>query len=942
MRLRPIQLILLLFFIPSLGAQISFTNANYLLPGQTFNSGVGLGVSDMNNDGLSDIIHLDQGRNLFISYQQPGQSFNTVEYLSMANSSQWAMTVADITNNGFGDVFSGGVYDDIKIAVSDDQGMSFDLTTMPGNSIFVQGSNFVDINNDGLVDVFSCHDDAMSKIYQNNGDGSFTEVFWIDMTTVPASDNSGNYGSVWTDFDNDGDIDLYIAKCRQGVNDPSDPRRINALFVNDGNNNFTEMAEEYGLKIGAQSWTADFGDMDNDGDLDCFITNHDTNSQVLENDGTGHFTDISNSTGIDIGGLPIQGMWEDFDNDGYLDIIVAGSQHSIWKNNGDHTFTEVTVFDNNDMESFAIGDLNSDGFIDVMGGYANIYTSPSNIQDVLWLNDGNDNNYLSVNLEGIISNRSAIGARIEIHGDWGVQVREVRAGESYGIHNDFQQVFGIGQSESVDSLVIKWPSGIITTLQDVEANQTLNLLEQDCEPLQVTLSTSSADLVLCPGESITIEANELFDSYTWNNGETTAAITVTEAGIYYVQVEDDNNCIGISSSILVESPEPLSPVISTEGATSVCLGTTVELTYSNPTDNFQWSTGQMDEIISVNLSGSYYLTAINECNEAFNSNTIDIEFIEVETPVVDNDTINTLGTYTFESNSENTNWYDANPPTGAPLFTGQIYVTEEFNTDQTFYAEQFIDQSVNLIGGASEHNGTNLYSGGQYNGILYFDCYEAFTLNSVEVYADQIGPRRIQLKDENNNVLAEYQVTIMQAGWMTVPLNFMVQPGTNYQLTTDQDFNNNNFGDNSPFFIRSNQGVSYPYEIGDVAAITTSNYGDPYYYYFYNWNVSSGSEPCYSELVEVQGVYDPNSSIQNLDPLVELTVYPNPVVDEIRLEGIALEDFEQAHIIDVLGHRISVPLMKGNTITVHSLSAGMYQVELIQGNLKYTGKFIKQ
>ena len=170
----------------------------------------------------------------------------------------------------------------------------------------------------------------------------------------------------------------------------------------------------------------------------------------------------------------------------------------------------------------------------------------------------------------------------------------------------------------------------------------------------------------------------------------------------------------------------------------------------------------------------------------------------------------------------------------------------------------------------------------------------------------------------------------------------MVQPGTNYQLTTDQDFNNNNFGDNSPFFIRSNQGVSYPYEIGDVATITTSNYGDPYYYYFYNWNVSSGSEPCYSELVEVQGVYDPNSSIQNLDPLVELTVYPNPVVDEIRLEGIALEDFEQAHIIDVLGHRISVPLMKGNTIEVHSLSAGIYQVELIQGNLKYTGKFIKQ
>jgi hypothetical protein len=518
----------------------------------------------------------------------------------------------------------------------------------------------------------------------------------------------------------------------------------------------------------------------------------------------------------------------------------------------------------------------------------------------------------------------------------------VRAGESYGIHNDFQQVFGIGQSESIDSLVVKWPSGIITILQEVEANQTLNLLEQDCEPLQVTLSTSGADLTLCPGESMTIEANELFDSYTWNNGETTPSITVTEAGIYYVQVEDDNNCIGISSSILVESPEPLSPIITTEGAASVCIGTDVELTYSNPTENFQWSNGQVEEIISVNLSGSYYLTAINECDEVFNSNTIDIEFIEVEPPVVDNDTINTSGPYTFESNTANTNWYDANPPTGAPLFTGQVYVTDDFTADQTFFAEQFIDQSVNLIGGENEHNGTNLYSGGQYNGILYFDCYESFTLNSVEVYADEIGPRRIQLKDVNNNVLDEYQVTIMQAGWTTVPLNFMVEPGNNYQLTTDQDFNNNNFGDNSPFFIRSNQGVSYPYEIGDVVVITTSNYGDPYYYYFYNWNISSGSEPCYSELVEVQGVYDPNSTIQNLDPSVALTIYPNPVVDEIRLEGIVLEDFDHGHIIDVLGHRISIQSMMGNTIEVHSLSAGMYQVELMQGNLKFTGKFIKQ
>ena len=73
------------------------------------------------------------------------------------------------------------------------------------------GFGIADIDNDGFVDVFSCHDDAKSKIYLNNGDGTFEESEIIDLTTTPASDNSGNYGSVWTDFDNDGDIDLISA-----------------------------------------------------------------------------------------------------------------------------------------------------------------------------------------------------------------------------------------------------------------------------------------------------------------------------------------------------------------------------------------------------------------------------------------------------------------------------------------------------------------------------------------------------------------------------------------------------------------------------------------------------------------------------------------------------------------------------------------------------------
>jgi hypothetical protein len=156
----------------------------------------------------------------------------------------------------------------------------------------------------------------------------------IDFTTAIPSDNSGNYGSIWTDIDSDGDLDLYIAKCRQGVNDPSDPRRINALYLNDGNNKYTESADSFQLAIGAQSWTADFGDIDGDGDFDIFITNHDVPGQLLENIDNAYFDDITDDAGVVVTGIAMQGTFRDFDNDGRLDLIVSGSNNYLYRNIG--------------------------------------------------------------------------------------------------------------------------------------------------------------------------------------------------------------------------------------------------------------------------------------------------------------------------------------------------------------------------------------------------------------------------------------------------------------------------------------------------------------------------------------------------------------------------------------------------------------------------------
>jgi len=427
----------------------------------------------MNGDGRDDLIRLNSADNLNVQYQNaPGQTFTSDPIGQISSSNEWSICIADYDHNGYNDILSGGAYNNLTI--TENNAMTYVMNTLPNSNIFLQGSNFADINNDGWADIFACHDDAVSRAYENNQDGTFTyDPLLINTETTPSSDNSGNYASMWTDYDNDGDLDLYISKCRIGVNDPTDPRRINMLWQNDGNNNFTEVAAAANIKVSAQSWLSDFGDIDNDGDLDCFVVNHYEPSNIFLNNGNGTFTDVTATAGtinaLDGNeGLGIQGLFRDFNNDGYVDIIYSGDSHFVFYNNGDGTFTEApNPFNSNQIQSISVGDLNYDGFLDVYAGYANGFNSPSSTSDRLFMNDGNSNHFFNVQLEGSVSNYNGIGARVEAYGVWGMQMREVRSGEGYGIHNSFTQHFGLGQATSIDSIVVRWPSGNVQVVDDI-------------------------------------------------------------------------------------------------------------------------------------------------------------------------------------------------------------------------------------------------------------------------------------------------------------------------------------------------------------------------------------------------------------------------------------------------------------------------------------------
>ena len=488
-------------------AQTGFTEATDKLANQFVNSGAAMGIADMNGDGLDDIIRLHSTTQLVIEHQTPSGNFEGQITGIDTPLSIWSMCIDDLDRNGANDVFLGVANSPHAMVWADESGKDYTLEYLEGPPILPQGANFIDIDVDGDSDLFVCNDNGSNFIYRNDGNQQMRyDLNMLNTNTTPESDNSGNYASIWTDYDNDGDIDLYISKCRLGVTDIYDPRRINQLWENDGNGNFVEVAEARGLRPLAQSWVTDFADIDNDGDLDAFMLNHDTTNRLYENDGTGHFTDITSSAGfspaIDNITIGLQAQFMDFDGDNFVDLMITSSQGSYkyFRNNGNKTFSVIfgafQTLDN--MHSFACGDVNNDGFIDLITGFGQFFNTPTTTPDKLFLNDGNTNNWSKIRLRGTNSNINGIGARIEAHGSWGIMIREVRSGVSYGVMSSLTSHFGLGSASSIDSLVIKWPSGRIQTINNPNINQTLLIEEDGCLSPPITFIEAS----ICEGEEL--------------------------------------------------------------------------------------------------------------------------------------------------------------------------------------------------------------------------------------------------------------------------------------------------------------------------------------------------------------------------------------------------------------------------------------------------------
>ena len=437
---------------PAVFNTLIISRVNFIQQSFPVGGGYDLAVVDMNGDFLDDVVAVSSN-NVNIHQQLSSGGFNEVN-IATPNANflpGWSMAAADFDANGYTDLLYGSG-SGVTFMQANNDGTGF---TQQSSSeyVFSQRSNFVDINNDGHLDAFVCHDVAPNVYYLNDGNGNLS----FNQGGLGDYSSGGNYGSIWIDYDNDRDMDMFIAKCGGET-----ARRMNQLLENNGDGTFTEVAATTGLADPMQTWSSTWGDYDNDGDMDVFVGGSSDPHKLMRNNGNGTFTDITSASGVSVvTTLGHENVSYDFDNDGNLDIACNGV---ILYGNGDNTFTEIDDVQLN-YKNGSFGDLNNDGFIDAY------YNS------VIYMNATTSNNWVKLNTVGTLSNINGIGARVELHTSAGVQIRDVRSGEGFEYMSSLNTHFGIGAQTSINSIVIYWPSGIIDTVTNPDINDTHTVIE---------------------------------------------------------------------------------------------------------------------------------------------------------------------------------------------------------------------------------------------------------------------------------------------------------------------------------------------------------------------------------------------------------------------------------------------------------------------------------
>ncbi len=465
--------------------------------------GAGVSLVDYNNDGFDDLSFSHHQGN-FRFYLGNGQNEFTLDPLLIDNDGAEAKGICwiDFDNDGDLDLFVTNRLAPNKVW-RNDNGVFTDISSFCGidqsNETRSYGMSFGDYNNDGFIDFYISNyhtwiDAKENELYMNNGDGTFTN------TTEIASVGNGfqqSFQSSWIDINDDGWLDLHV------INDRLD--MLNAFYINNGDGTFTDQADILGVDIGIYAMCTSFNDFDRDGDMDLYVTNGFEGNVLFENqiNETGNFFNVTENYNASVNMLCWGAEWIDYDNDMWSDLYICNGftnytdypgildlfpelDNVLFTNLGQAPFmTYGNELIDTPQHSFACAqaDFNNDGFPDLVSHKVGEYAS-------MLMGTPNNNNWLKVKLNGIISNRNGIGCRIQVNilveGEDGLLTENstmqelhdvVFSGDNYMSQNSYWQIFGLGDSDHVENVIVTWSTGIEEEFGSFDVNQSIVLTE---------------------------------------------------------------------------------------------------------------------------------------------------------------------------------------------------------------------------------------------------------------------------------------------------------------------------------------------------------------------------------------------------------------------------------------------------------------------------------
>jgi tetratricopeptide (TPR) repeat protein len=475
----------------------------------SFSMAGGVIVDDFDNDGLLDVMTSSYDSCVplrFFHNNGDGTFTNRATEAGLEDQlGGLNMIQADYNNDGCVDilVLRGGWQFAMRPSLlrNNCDGTFTDVTEQAGlaHAMASQTAVWTDIDNDGLLDLFVGNEQGPSRLYHNKGDGTFEDIAHAAGVDRVAFSK----GVVSADYDNDGYPDLYVSNLGGD----------NFLYHNNHDRTFTEVGKQAGVQQPWMSFATWFFDYDNDGRPDLFVTSYYMSAEEIlhsqlglphnvetlklyHNEGNGKFRDVTAEAGLARVYDPMGSNFGDVDNDGFLDFYLGTGTppygdilpNVLFHNQGGKRFTDITASSGTGElhkgHGVAFADIDNDGdedLIEVIGGAV-----PGDAHALrLFENPGNGNDWISLDLVGTKSNRSAIGARIKLtvenDGQKRFIFRTVGSGGSFGA-SPLQQHIGLGKNAHILSLDIWWPvSDTHQRFSDLATNQFLEIKEFDKE-----------------------------------------------------------------------------------------------------------------------------------------------------------------------------------------------------------------------------------------------------------------------------------------------------------------------------------------------------------------------------------------------------------------------------------------------------------------------------